>query len=181
MNAVSLPGAQIQQSAVRWTYQQLPLETLCSLAAEIGCTRIDVLTPEEFSVPARYGLRCSMGHVGLGCNKAVGINRTDYHDRFEAALRRNARVAEKHGVTNVIALCGPRASNLSDDDSAKNCIACLTRLARIAADHGLTICLEPQNSKRDHPGYMRDHRLHWICRSRVRSDHFAGTVHQANL
>jgi len=67
----------IQQSVVRWTYQQLPLETLCNLVAEIGYARIDVLMPEEFSVPARDGLRCTMDHVGLGDNKAVGINRTD--------------------------------------------------------------------------------------------------------
>jgi hydroxypyruvate isomerase len=150
----------IRQSIVRWTYQQMPLDKLCEVAAEIGYCGIDVLTPEEFHIPARYGLRCTMGFAGIGDNKAVGINRTEYHDQFEQSLRKFAPIAEQHEVKNVIALCGPRSPDLSDEEGAKNSVLCLKRLAPIAADHGITICLEPQNSKRDHPGYMCD-RISW--------------------
>ena len=153
----------IRQSIVRWTYQQMPLDTLCQVAAEIGFEGIDVLAPEDFGVPARHGLRCTMGIVGLGDNKTVGINRTEYHHQFEDSLRRNAPLAEKHAVTNVIALCGLRSLDLSDEQGARNCITCLKRLAPIAADHGITICLEALNSKRDHPGYMCD-RTEWAVK-----------------
>jgi hypothetical protein len=59
----------VRQSIVRWAYQQMPLDTLCQVAADIGFEGIDVLAPEDFHVPARYGLRCTMGFVGLGDNK----------------------------------------------------------------------------------------------------------------
>ena len=72
----------IRQSIVRWTCQHMPLDTLCQVAAEIGFEGIDVLAPEDFGVPARHGLRCTMGFVGLGDNKAAGINRIEYHDQF---------------------------------------------------------------------------------------------------
>ncbi|MGA7159141.1 MAG: TIM barrel protein [Acidobacteriaceae bacterium] len=150
----------IRQSIVRWTYNQLSLDALCEAAAEIGYFGIDVLSPDEFHIPRRFGLSCTMGFVGIGDNKAIGINRTEYHDQFEKSLREYAPVAEGAGVTNVIALCGPRAADLSDEQGAKNSIACLKRLAPIAADYGITICLEPQNSKRDHPGYLCD-RVTW--------------------
>jgi hypothetical protein len=39
----------IRQSIVRWTYQQMPLDTLCQVAAEIGFEGIDVLAPEDLA------------------------------------------------------------------------------------------------------------------------------------
>ena len=168
----ALDHAKIRQSVVRWTYNQLSLHALCEAAAAIGYYGIDVLSPDEFQIPTRFGLRCTMGFVGIGDNKAVGINRTEYHDQFERSLRQYAPVAQAADVTNVIALCGPRAADLSDEQGAKNCIQCLKRLAPIAADYGITLCLEPQNSKRDHPGYMCD-RIAWainVCQE-VASPH----------
>jgi hydroxypyruvate isomerase len=46
---------------------------------------------------------------------------------------------------------------MSDDEGAKNTVAGLDRVKRIAEDHGVTICLELLNSKRDHHDYMCDH------------------------
>ena len=151
------PRSKIRQSVVRWTFQQVPLDELCRKVADIGLEGIDVLFPEEYEVPARYGLECSMAFAGLGDNKTIGINRSEHLGDFDAAFRRNAPLAEKAGITRAIALCGPRSQDLTDDAGAQNSIACLKQLAPIAADHGLTICLEPQNSKRDHPSYMCDH------------------------
>jgi hydroxypyruvate isomerase len=146
----------IRQSVVRWPFQAIPLDPFCKAVAEIGLEGIDVLMPEEYEVPARYGLRCTMAFAGLGDNKEIGLNRLEYHDGFEASLRKNAPLAEKAGITSVITFSGPVFPDLNSEQGLRNTIVGLKRLVPIAADHGLTICLEPQNSKRDHPGYMCD-------------------------
>ena len=46
---------------------------------------------------------------------------------------------------------------MSDDEGAKNTIAGLNRVKKIAEDHGVTICMELLNSKVDHKDYMCDH------------------------
>src|ERR1700744_1865524 len=97
----SLPH-RIHQSVVRWPFQKIPLGTFCKAVAEIGLEGIDVLYPEEYEVPARYGLHCTMAFAGLGDNKEIGLNRLEYHDGFEVALRANGPLAEKAGITSVI-------------------------------------------------------------------------------
>jgi hydroxypyruvate isomerase len=146
----------IHQSVVRWPFQDIPLDAFCKAAAEIGLEGIDVLMPDEYEVPRRYGLHCTMAFAGLGDNREIGMNRLEYHDGFEASLRKNAPLAEKAGITSVIAFSGSLFPDLNSEQGLLNTIAGLKRLAPIAADHGLTICMEPQNSKRDHPGYMCD-------------------------
>src|SRR5580704_5147701 len=98
---------QIKQSVSRWCYGKIPLDELCAYAAQIGLKGVDLLKPEEYEIPARHGLVCSMGYA--------------------------------------------------DEDGAKNTIAGLNRVKKIAEDHGVTICLELLNSKVDHKDYMCDH------------------------
>jgi hypothetical protein len=89
----------IHQSVVRWPFQDIPLDVFCKAAAEIGLEGIDVLYPEEYEVPERHGLHCTMAFAGLGDNKEIGMNRLEYHDRFEAALRQYGPLAQKAGIT----------------------------------------------------------------------------------
>jgi hydroxypyruvate isomerase len=63
-------------------------------------------------------------------------------------------------VPNVITFSGNRGGppeRISDEEGARNTIAGLNRVKKIAEDHGVTICMELLNSKRDHPDYMCDH------------------------
>ena len=46
---------------------------------------------------------------------------------------------------------------MSDEEGARNTIAGLNRLKKIAEDNGVVICLELLNSKVDHKDYMCDH------------------------
>lgn len=145
----------IKQSVARWCYKGLSLEQLCSSAAEIGLAAIDLLQPEEFEIPKRYGLVCAMGYAGGGeINK--GLNRTENHDLIVANLRKNIPVAAKAGVPNVITFSGVRGG-MGDDEGARNTVAGLNRIRPIAEDHNVTVCLELLNSKINHPDYMCDH------------------------
>jgi hydroxypyruvate isomerase len=145
----------IHQSVCQWCYPNLSLDQLSESAAKIGLSGVDLLHPDEFEVPRRYGLVCTMGLVGGGeIEKA--LNRVENHAAIEQAYRVNIPRAVKAGVPNVITFSGPRAG-MSDEEGAKNTIAGLNRVKKIGEDHGVNICLELLNSKRDHPDYMCDH------------------------
>jgi len=145
----------IRQSVCQWCYSHTPLEQLAEYAAKIGLRGIDLLQPEEYEIPRRYGLICTMGYAGGGeIDKA--LNRVENHGAIEQAFRLNIPRAAKAGVPNVITFSGNRGG-LSDEDGARSTIAGLNRVKKIAEDNGVTICMELLNSKRDHPDYMCDH------------------------
>ncbi|MGC1482735.1 MAG: TIM barrel protein [Candidatus Acidiferrum sp.] len=146
---------QIQQSVSRWCYEKIALEELCAYAAKIGLKGVDLLNPDEYEIPARHGLICTMGYAGGG-EIASALNRTENHAGIEEGFRKHIPLAAKAGVPNVITFSGNRAG-MSDDNGAKNTIAGLNRVKKIAEDHGVTICLELLNSKVNHKDYMCDH------------------------
>jgi hydroxypyruvate isomerase len=145
----------IHQSVSRWCYQKIPLDDLCAYSAKIGLKGIDLLQIEEWEVPHRYGLICTMGYAGGGDIKKA-LNRKENHDAIEAAFRKNIPLAAKAGVPNVITFSGNR-EGMSDEEGARNTVIGLKRLKPIAEDHGVTICMELLNSKVNHKDYMCDH------------------------
>jgi hydroxypyruvate isomerase len=146
---------QIKQSVSRWCYQKTPLDELCAYAAQIGLKGVDLLKPDEYEVPAKHGLVCSMGYADGG-EIASAMNRVENHAKIEEGFRKYIPLAAKAGVPNVITFSGNRAG-MSDEEGAKNTITGLNRVKKIAEDHGVTICLELLNSKVDHKDYMCDH------------------------
>ena len=144
----------IRQSVCQWCYK-MPLEELAKNAATMGLQGIDLLKPDEYEFPRRYGLICTMAYAGGG-EIGKALNRVENHAAIEQSFRANIPLAAKAGVPNVITFSGNRAG-LSDDEGARNTIAGLNRVKKIAEDHGVTICLELLNSKRDHHDYMCDH------------------------
>jgi hydroxypyruvate isomerase len=145
----------IKQSVSRWCYEKIPLDDLCAYAAKIGLKAVDLLGPEEYEVPGRHGLVCSMGYAGGG-EIPNALNRVENHARIEEGFRKNIPLAAKAGVPNVITFSGNRAG-MSDEEGAKNTILGLNRVKKIAEDHGVTICMELLNSKVNHKDYMCDH------------------------
>jgi hydroxypyruvate isomerase len=145
----------IRQSVCRWCYQQIPLDQLCASAAVIGLKGIDLLNPDEYEIPRRFGLICTMAYAGGG-TIADALNRVENHAAIETAFRTNIPLAAKAGVPNVITFSGNRRG-MSDDEGARNTIAGLNRVKKIAEDNGITICMELLNSKVNHPDYMADH------------------------
>lgn len=145
----------IKQSVCRWCYKQIALDDLCAFAAQIGLKGVDLLAIEEWDVARRHGLICTMGYAGGGTIQDA-LNRTDNHAAIEAAFRKNIPLAAKAGVPNVITFSGTRRG-MSDEEGARNTVAGLNRVKKIAEDNGVTICLELLNSKVNHPDYMADH------------------------
>jgi hydroxypyruvate isomerase len=153
--APGVRAGRIRQSVCRWCYSHIPLDQLAEYAAKIGLKGVDLLQPAEYEVPRRYGLICTMGYAGAG-EIGKALNRVENHAAIEQALRVNIPQAAKAGVANVITFSGNRGG-MTDEEGARNTVAGLNRVKKIAEDHGINICLELLNSKRDHPDYMCDH------------------------
>ncbi|HTH42834.1 MAG TPA: hypothetical protein VL498_06700, partial [Terracidiphilus sp.] len=49
----------IKQAVCRWCYQKMPIDDLCTAAAQMGLLGIDLLNPDEYEVPRRHGLICT--------------------------------------------------------------------------------------------------------------------------
>lgn len=147
--------SRIKQSVCQWCYKNLSIDALSAAAAAIGLQGIDLLEAKDYDIPQRYGLRCTMGYIGLD-DIPFGTNRVANHAAIEQACRVNIPKAAKAGVPNVILFSGNRAG-LSDAEGLRNTITVLNRVKHIAEDNGVTVCLELLNSKRDHPDYMADH------------------------
>jgi hydroxypyruvate isomerase len=145
----------IKQSVARWCYKDIPLDSLCESAAKIGCKAIDLLGPEDYEVPGRHGLVCAMAYAGGG-DLPNALNRVENHARIEEGFRKNIPLAAKASIPNVITFSGNR-NGMSDEEGARNTIAGLNRVKKIAEDNGVVICLELLNSKVDHKDYMCDH------------------------
>ena len=127
----------------------------------LGLKGVDLLEVDEFEVPRRFGLICTMGYAGGG-SISDSMNRIENHAAIEAAFRKNIPLAAKAGVPNVITFSGNRRG-LSDEEGARNTILGLNRVKQIAEDNGVTLCLELLNSKVNHPDYMADHTV-WGAR-----------------
>jgi hydroxypyruvate isomerase len=153
--AATARKGRIRQSVSRWCYEKIPLDQLCGYAAKIGLNGVDLLEVNEYEVPRRYGLICTMGYAGGG-EIGKALNRTENHAAIEQAFRVNIPLAAKAGVPNVITFSGNRGG-MGDDEGARNTIAGLNRVKKIGEDHGVNICIELLNSKRDHHDYMCDH------------------------
>jgi hydroxypyruvate isomerase len=145
----------IHQSVSRWCYAKISLDDLAKYAAQIGLRGVDLLQPEEYEVPRRYGLVCTMAYAGGG-EIGKALNRVENHVSIEQGFRANIPRAAKAGVPNVITFSGNRGG-MPDEEGARNTIAGLNRVKNIAEDHGVTICMELLNSKVNHPDYMCDH------------------------
>jgi len=152
---VTARKGRIHQSVSRWCYRDLSVDQLSEYAFKIGLKGVDLLQPEEYEIPRRHGLVCTMGYAGGG-EIVSALNDTRNHASIEQALRVNIPRAAKAGVPNVITFAGNRRG-MSDDEGARTTVACLNRVKKIAEDNGIVICLELLNSKIDHPDYMCDH------------------------
>jgi hydroxypyruvate isomerase len=151
----------IHQSVSQWCYEHIPVPKLAEYSAQIGLKGIDLLKADEWEIPRRYGLICTMGYAGGGEIKSA-LNRTENHAAIEQAFRTNIPLAAKAGVPNVITFSGNR-NGMSDDEGARNSVIGLNRVKKIAEDNGVIVCMELLNSKRDHHDYMCD-RTEWGVR-----------------
>jgi len=153
--AEKAPG-RLKQSLCRWT-SPAPLPDLCRRLKSMGFAGIDLLYPDEWQVANDNGLPVSMGYP----SKREKFIQTGFNDPANHALLLNELetaipLAKKSAVKNLIAMFGNRSPALNEHKAVENCIAGLSKIAPLAAENGVTICVELLNSKVDHKDYQGD-------------------------
>jgi hydroxypyruvate isomerase len=78
------------------------------------------------------------------------------HPEFLAGVAESAAVAASLGCHGLIVLAGDRLSGREDGDQRAAVVAALREAAPRAAEHGVTLLLEPLNSRVDHVGTFLD-------------------------
>ena len=151
------PG-RLKQSVCRWPYARTPLPDFCRSAKRIGLAAIDLMYPDEWSVVRDAGLTVSMGYASRRDRFIeTGFNDPANHAMLLNELEKALPLAARAQVPSVIAMFGNRVSGIDDNAAIANCVTGLTRITPLAAEQGVTICLELLNSKVDHRGYQGDH------------------------
>jgi hydroxypyruvate isomerase len=117
--------------------------------------------PKDFEelagLNAEYGLTCSdfvFNHPDAGIVAAL-IDKRDRNkilDNLEGTIERGRKV----GAKAFISCAGNRAPGLSSQEALENMIAALKACAPICERHGVTLLLEPFNTRVDHPDYFLD-------------------------
>jgi hydroxypyruvate isomerase len=143
----------IKQSVCRWCYGKVPLEKLAAEAKRIGYRSVELLKPDEYLAVKPFGLTCAM-LMGTGPISDC-LNRKENHDRCERELRQAIEFAAAEGLPNVICFSGNR-KGMADDEGLKNCAIGVKRVAGLAEEKKITVCMELLNSRVDHKDYMCD-------------------------
>lgn len=161
----------INHSACRWCYADIPLDTLCAAGKEMGLKAIDLVGPADWPVLQKHGLYSAM------CNGAE-INLTDgFNDKtFHPTLIKNysemiPRVAD-NGYKNLICFSGSRRGK-TDEEGWNNCAEGLKQLIPLAEKHNVILVMELLNSKINHKDYQCDHTAWGVeLVKRIESEHF---------
>jgi len=151
-------GGRLKQSVCRWPYNRFPLPEFCRRAKQIGLAAVDLLYADEWTVAADAGLVVSMGYPSRR-DKFIetGFNDPAHHALLIKELEIALPLAARARVPNVIAMFGNRNTQIGEHAAIANCVAGLSKIAPLAAELRVTICVELLNSKVDHAGYQGDH------------------------
>ena len=151
-------AGRLKQSVCRWTYRTVPLEDLCRRIKKMGFAGIDLLYSDEWQAAGDAGLTVSMGYASRR-DKFIqtGFNNPDNHALLLNELEQALPVAKRAGVANLIAMFGNRDPARDDRAAVDACVTGLKKIAPLAEESGVTICVELLNSRIDHPSYQGDH------------------------
>ena len=161
----------INHSACRWVYNDIPLDTLCAAGKEIGLKGIDLVGPKEWSTLKKYGLDSPMCN-GAEISLTEGFNDPQYHSTLQKNYTDHINYVADAGYKNLICFSGSRRG-MDDETGFKNCVAGLQPLVALAEKKGVVLVMELLNSKVNHKDYMCDNSK-WgveLCK-RLGSEHF---------
>jgi hydroxypyruvate isomerase len=156
--SVAPAAGRLKQSVCRWPYGKIALPDFCRRAKQLGLAGIDLLHVDEWSIARDAGLAVSMGYASRRAKfLETGFNDSANHALLIGELETALPLAARANVPNVIAMFGNRNSQIGEAAAIANCIAGLSKIAPLADELGVTVCVELLNSKVDHAGYQGDH------------------------
>src|SRR5512132_4139934 len=152
-------ASKFKLSVTRWPFGKFTIDQLSQMARELGIESVELLEPNEWAIPRKYGLTCAMGYATVpnpDTRLTDGFNRVENHAWLIPAYERAIPLAAAARVPNVICFSGSRQGQ-DDGEGRAICARGLAPLMPLAERHGVTLCMELLNSKVDHPDYQCDH------------------------
>ena len=123
----------------------------------MGLSGVDLLQQNEWDVANDAGLVCSMGYAADRQDFLEnGFTNRASHPMLLKEYEQALPVAKAKRVPSLIAMFGNRDGR-SDSEAIAAAVDGLKRIAPLAEEQGVTICVELLNSKVDHKGYHGDH------------------------
>lgn len=145
----------INHSACRWCYKDIPMEDFLKNLNELGVKAMDLTGPEDWPLMKKYGIHASMcWGAGLGIEK--GWNDPLLHEELIKDYLQIIPKVAKAGYTNLICFSGNRRG-MDDAVGLQHCVDGLKQIMPLAEKHGVVIQMELLNSKVNHKDYMCDH------------------------
>jgi hydroxypyruvate isomerase len=156
-NRDAFVAGRLKQSVSRWPYSSIPLPEFAKACAAMGLKAIDLLQPPDWDIVRQYGLVSSMGYpTDRRDFLSNGFNNPASHAMLLRELEQAIPLAAKHAVPNVITMFGNRQGR-TDAEGIANCITGLKKIAPLAEEQKVNVCVELLNSKVDHKDYQGDH------------------------
>lgn len=157
MESSALKG-NINHSACRWCYGDIPLDELCLQAKKIGLKGIDLVGPKEWDTLKKHGLDSPMCN-GAEISLTEGFNNKKYHDTLVKNYSEMIPLVAKAGYTNLICFSGSRLG-MDNETGWNNSVEGLKRVIGLAEKHKVVLVMELLNSKINHKDYQCD-RTSW--------------------
>ncbi|MEJ6009843.1 TIM barrel protein [Novosphingobium aquae] len=132
------------------------LEDRMAAAAAVGFTKVEIFTTSNRDVPSlRKALNdngCTL--VGVVTDPRQQICLEPNHEAFREMFAQAAKDAEFLGCKNVVVPSGAAVPFLRRPMQLDNVAKAIASVLPVAEAHGLTILLEPVNTRFDHPGVL---------------------------
>jgi len=128
-----------------WGDLDISIEERCEILAALGFAGMDLAEPDQLSILEDHGLIPAL-MTGTGTTFENGLIRRELHDQIEEATRAGIDVCAAGGCPNLIALPGERRG-MSREEGADHAVEILSRIAPYAEEKGVTVCMEPTNSR----------------------------------
>ncbi len=144
----------INHSACRWCYSDIPTESLAKSFKQLGMVGMDLVGPSEWKILKDNGLTSTMCN-GAEISLTEGFNTIQYHDKLVKNYIEHINYVADAGYTNLICFSGSRRG-MDDETGLNNCVTGLKKIMALAEKRGVVIQMELLNSRVDHKDYMCD-------------------------
>lgn len=146
-------------ACIEWLFAEEPaFAKRVERAAEAGCGFVEFWTWRDKDLAELAGaLEASGARLKSFLSQPEGrLVDPATHAAFLGGVSESASVARSLGAEGLIVLAGDRLVGVEDRDQRAAVVAALRAAAPLAAEHGVTLLLEPLNTRIDHVGYFLD-------------------------
>ncbi len=165
-----IDGNQIKQVIAAWPFMNAgpkwSVDTFLNHCSQLGVAGVELLPVEFWPRLREYDMICaaSKSHTFVR-----GMNNINHHPECLAILKKTIEETSAAGFPNVMTFTGladtsgePNGSKVDPVEGMQNCIKGYKEIMPLAERLGVTLVLEPLNSKvpeemKGHPGYQGDH------------------------